>query len=357
LETDGSLTDQQKNSTGRLTIPNGTYHYFDSNDNRVDVNGGSRTFDVLMTYEEPDYYEFEPHINGSYVGFRGAADGGLQGKSLSWSLLGVNLSGNFPNFRTFRQQMAAYVPYVERDSSGRNYAFRMVNPSSPQTAVSIPVSGRYRLRMRGADGKTFFRSDWKEYEAGANPAHTVVLPNDIDPQGVKRVFVDARLREDAYNPDRVYCYGWRLDVCDRSNEGLADDSVLTSPLSLEVGEEKEFRVTFKDGYYASETGILISDESVLENTSWNYDESTRTCVFTLKALKPGRTNFSVTYDDNVVGWYHTAYTDAIVGDGGSGGSPADGSGGGGGCGASGGWFAALALGAAVLAVKKRCWEN
>jgi hypothetical protein len=347
---DGYLSEQEKSYVGYLAIPNGVYHYFDADDNRIDVNGESKTFDLIKTYEEPDYTEFSPAINGSNVFFKGAADGGLQGKQYSYNLLGVDSAGYFPNFRTFGQQMATYVPYIERDSSGRNYTFRMVNPRNTGVSLSVPSSGRYRIRMRDEDGNTIFRSDWKTSEAGADPAYSVTLPNDVDAQSIRRIIVDAQLDEDsAYN--RYSRYGWRFDVCDRTNSGIVDDSALNTPVSINVGEEAEIRIAFKDGYRGSTTTsyrpIIITDRTVLENDSWTYDTNTKEGVFRLRGLKDGRTTFSVAYYGEESGWYHTAFTEVIVGSGGSGG-------GGGGCSvASGGMFAILALGATVFSSKKR----
>jgi hypothetical protein len=351
FEVEGELTEQEKNSTGFLTLENGSYHYFDDNNNRIDVNGESKTFELRMTYEEPGYYEFMPLIDNKKIFFKGAADGGLQGKPGSWSLLGENVSGNVPNFKTFDQQMATYVPYIERDSSGRNYTFRMVNPRNTGVSLPVPSSGRYRIRMRDEDGNTLFRSDRKTYEAGADPSHSVTIPDGVNPQSVKHILVDAQLYEDPINPDRSHYYIWRFDVCDRTNSGIADDSALNTPVSINVGEEAEIRITFKDGYRGSTTTyyrpIIITDRTVLENDSWTYDTNTKEGVFKLRGLKAGRTTFSVAYQGEESGWYHTAFTEVIVGGGGSGG-------GGGGCNvAGGGMFAVFMICAVSVAWKTR----
>jgi hypothetical protein len=356
VEVNGELSDQEKNSVGSLTVENGEYHYFDNNGNRVDVNGQSKTFDLVLGYEEPGYSEFYPQV---YL--KGAADGGLQGKRFTYSLLGVDdVSRVFPNFRTFSQQMATYVPYIERDSSGRNYTFRMVNPRDPEKGLSVPVSGRYRIRMYDRDNYRIFNTGWKDKEAGANPADTVVLPDEVNPADVDQIRVDFQLYENvaAVDYSDFYYYRWRFDVCTKTDAGIAANSDLFTPFSINVGEEVELKVTFDAAYNGDSSAnykpIIISDRTVLDNSSWNYDPVTKEGVFKLKGLKDGRASFAVAYigdeDYNTSGWYHTTFTEVTVGGIVGGGS---GSLSGGGCNALTGSFAALALGVAVLAIKKR----
>jgi hypothetical protein len=352
---EGELTQQDKDSEGNLTIENGSYYYYDYDGNRVNVNGENKTFALHLDYEEPGYYEFFPKINNRNVLFYGATDGGLQGKWFVYSLLGEEEEVTVPNYRTFSQQMATYVPYVERDTSGRNYTFRMVNPNSPQTPLAVPVEGRYRLRMRDASGDTLFRSGWKDCQAGESPAYSVTLPSDVNPQEIANILADVLLYDDPNKPNFRHRYIWRFDVCTETNDGITAASIPQSPLTVAVGEEVEVRITFKDGYRGESTTsnepIFISDRAVLDSNSWSYDPDTKEGVFKLKGLKSGRTRYAIGYsvDADTYGWYHTSFVDVVVGDG----SSSGGSGGGGGCNALGGAFAALALGAAALATRKR----
>ena len=325
---DRAQTEQDKTEIGSLSIVDGTYFYYDENGQKINVNNETRTFPLVYESGDDTYVEYMPKFGNSYI-FPRDGDGYLQNKILNWLFFGENYSTTVPNFRTIARQLETYVPYAEHDSSKRTYSMRMAHPSNTGRALSVPYSGRYRMRFRSADGIQIARSDWQYYEAGAAPTVEYTLPSGVDPSDVHNILLDAHIDEDGR-----YRYVWRLFMANESNLGVADSSLLNETVSMDVGSEYEFRISFKTGYdsYDPPKPLLIADKSVLSLVSWTYDNITHKGIARFRGLKDGETTIRILYErintDNTYDELYTTAIKVIVGDGNTGnGSSGSGSGG------------------------------
>ncbi|GHV47238.1 hypothetical protein FACS1894204_10390 [Synergistales bacterium] len=340
-------TEENQSVVGFLTIPNGTYYYYDSKGNRVNVNGEDRTFDLTYNAGTSNYMSFVPSLDGREVVFLGS-DGLLQGKPYTWSLFESTFNGTIPAFRTLAQQRATYVPYIEK-TAPNVIEWRMILPENTSKALAVPYSGRYRIWVRDKNQRTLSQSAWSEFAANATPKGSYTVPADVNAQDVAMILVDIQLREEGPSGPR-YRYTWDFFVANRSNQGIASLAALEGPLNLEVDGESINTILFRDGYYSysSPIPVLVADPSVLQAT-WDYNSSLKTGTLSLKALKSGTTSVSILYRYNdgtgAIGYETVPLTVVVTGSGNDGGND-DGNdggsgGGGGGCDVGAG---ALALG-------------
>lgn len=305
---DRPQTEQDKSDIGSLAISGGTYYYFDESGQQVNVNGETRTFPLVYNSGDDTYVEYTLKLGNRYIFPRGG-DGSLQNKRLDWLFFGENYVTTIPNFRTTAKQLENYVPYAEHDSSKRAYSMKMVHPSNTGKALSIPFSGRYRIRFRSADGSQIAQSDWQYYEAGETPAVEYTLPNGVEPSNVHNILLDAHIDEDGR-----FRYIWRFFMADESNAGVADTSPLNETVSIDIGGEHEFKISFKSGYdsYDTTKPFLVADKSVLSVTSWTYDYATHEGTAILRGLKDGETTVRVLYEKiNSDSTYDELYTTAV----------------------------------------------
>ncbi|GHS93654.1 hypothetical protein AGMMS50276_04660 [Synergistales bacterium] len=341
-------TEENQSAIGSLTIPNGTYYYYDSKGNRVNVNGEDRTFNLTYVSGASDYVEFIPSLDGSEVVFWGS-DGLLQRKAYIWSLFGSTFNGTIPALRTFAQQRATYVPYIEK-TAPNVIEWRMILPENTSKALAVPYSGRYRIRVRDKSRRTLGQSAWSEFAANAIPKGSFTVPANVNAQDVARILVEVQLREEGPSGPR-YRYAWDFFVANRSNQGIASSAALGGPLNLKVDDEEPITILFRDSYYSymNPNPILVADPSVLRAT-WDYNSNLPGGTLTLKALKSGTTSVSVLYEYNdgtgAVGYETVPLTAVVTGSGDPGSGNNSGSGGGGcdvGAGALGVAFAAGAI--------------
>lgn len=291
-------------------------------------------------------------------------DGNLQGKVVEWLLLGESGTAKVPYFRTTSQQLTSYVPYVERDSLGKTYTWRMIDPKDPTKAISIPYYGRYRIRFFDNTGALVAGSDYITIEANKVVSGTFTLADSVDEKKIAEVLVFAYINESP--SENRYGYRWRFDVLNKGNEGLVDATPLTSPISLDIDEEAEITFKFGDDYRSSfinndtlpelvyenpGTPVLIGDKSILKLVSWGYDTTTKEAILKVKALKKGETTISIIYhNDSTDFGYYTIPTRVLVA-GGNDDNGGDG-GGSGGCSAAGFGFATALMAGAVLMKRK-----
>lgn len=328
-EVDRAQTEQDKSHVGSITIPNGSYYYNNADGNVIEVSNEDRTFDLTYYGGGDNYVEFSPSENGGRVWFRGGkAESSLLGKNFSWSLFGNTIEDAFPVFTTTQQQLASFVPYIERDSSRENITLRVINPGDTGKAVSLPSAGRYRIRFRNYNGNLLEWSGWQYFDSGdvIDKIYTMAT----DPDLTRQIIVDIQLYQDAGNLNKRFNYLWRFDVIDRSNQGVVDITPLTSPINMEGEEQIEIKIRYADGYRSSfindQNGgnpILIGNNSVI-SVLWAYDEKTREITLTIKGLKEGETTLSLMYNNSALGKsFHTIPTRVVVsgkatgGDGGS----------------------------------------
>ena len=289
-------TEADKSVTGSLEIKNSTYSYYNEDWKLVDVNNQDKIFDLKYDYGDAETVEFSPKIADRTIYFHKIADGGLQNKAFSWSILGSSGRGVIHNFRTTQQQVTSYVPYAEL--SGNNLIARMVNPSDISKAVNVPYKGNYSIRAYDRDSKTIFSSELKNFTA--NTPHTMTF--SLTPEAMANavtIRINAWIFENAVEPEYKYRYVWYFWRTNKSNEGVSNADA-AEPINLKVGEETVLDAVLKEGYYGvPETGIVtnpvfIGDKSVLQS-SWSYNETTRTYSVTLKGLKDGVTDASIYY--------------------------------------------------------------
>ena len=317
-EIERAQTEQDKSHFGSITIPNGSYYHYDSNGNVVNVDNATRTFDLTYISGANDYVEFAPHNEGRWIWLRGKAQTSLPGKSFTWSLFDANYSDTFPNFYTTQQQLATYVPYIERDATKQNYTIRMVRPTDTGTPLAVPYETRYRLRFRNTNGNVVENSGWIYYDAGATLQNTYTT--SVDPESVNSLFFDVQTYQDTSTPSRRYRYIWRFDIIDKGNQGIVDPTPLTTPIALETNEQTEIKIRYADGYRSSflddpdgGNPVLIGDASVLSLVSWTYDKNTREIAVALKGLKQGETTLSLMYRDETANrGYHTIPVRVLV---------------------------------------------
>jgi len=243
LEYDRPATVADESAVGPFTIKNGTYAYWDENNQRQNVAGENRTFALRYLSGDPTYVEFGPrHTNGneSEILFRRSADGGLQGKAFNWDLDGDSGSGTVPNFRTTKEQHETYAPYVELTDT--SVIWKMVSPVTGE-AINVPFQSRYRIALLDSNGSQLERSDLQPFNADIAPSG--VFNFSVQRQDIKRVRIDAYMDAQEVPANSAYSYRWNFFVATESDAGIT--SGLT-PLNLNAGEERTLSFTFEGGY-------------------------------------------------------------------------------------------------------------
>ncbi|MDR3231960.1 MAG: hypothetical protein LBT65_11015 [Synergistaceae bacterium] len=298
-----------ESAVGAFTIKNGTYAYWDENDQRQNVAGEDKTFDLRYQGGDATYAEFSPRFaNGINVLFRRAADGGLQGKAYNWTLNGDSSSGTMPNFRTTKEQLDAYVPYVELGSSA--VSWKMVLPKTGG-AVVVPFQSRYRIGLWAKDGTRLARSDWQPFEANATPSGEFPIPADVDKQAINRVRME--VQDVQANPALPYRYRWEFFVAAHKEEDVSG----LAPLKLQPGKEEIVKLTLQPGVRLDRNTLYpfsIGDRSVLEDTDWTTEIETNVVTLTLTGLKEGTTDLAVVYRDAAGDFCYTAPVQVVVAD-------------------------------------------
>ena len=357
VEDDVKMTEALLKEKGSFTILGGRYTFWNGDQDEA-VDGADKTFDLLPEEgaEAGDEFWFEPkNAKGKWISFWGAADGGLQGRTVKWSLLGKEGMETIPNWRTTQRQLETYVPYVELIRDGENVTgvrWRLVNPKAPSQPVSLPELSYVRVRVFDRSGKRVLNGDWKKFKENEAPSGEERF-GPLAYSELYRVWVRYDTRE-----GNDFCnYAWYFYERTQSDAGVASWGGLSEkPVKLKAGETKEVSLELKSGYYVWTVDTAqVGEASVL--SAEDKGAEAPQVKLALKGLKPGKTTLSIVYDhdegENRRDYrYNTVPVEVWVTDeqgnvpGGS-----SGSGGGGGCDAGFGVLA-LALGAAFL-LKRR----
>ena len=364
-DNDVKMTEALLKEKGSFTILGGRYTFWNGDRDEA-VDGADKTFDLLPEEgaEAGDDLVFDPrNAKGKWIDFEGAADGGLQGRTVRWSLLGTERTETIPNWRTTQRQLETYVPYVELIRDGGNVTgvrWRLVNPKAPSQPVSLPEASDVRVRAFDRSGNRVLNGDWKKFKANEAPSGEERF-GPLAYSELYRVWI----RYDTGEGGDFCCYVWKFYERTQSDAGVASWGGLSEkPVKLKAGETREVSLELKPGYHAESSLALVGDIAVL---SAEDKESRDTQVrLTLKGVKPGKTTLSIVYahdegKDRYDYRYNTVPVEVWVTDeqgnvpgGSSGPKPGYGEveeGGGGGCDAGFGVLA-LALGAAFL-LKRR----
>lgn len=290
-------TDQDLTTIGSLMIQNASYHYFDENGNRINVNNEDRSFNLCFVGGDSSYVEFAPKTtNNKFIYFRGAAESGLINKTFLWKLTTDEavpyVQEIVPNFRSTAEQLTSFVPYIEIGSNG--ISWRMINASDPSKAVSVPFKNSYRIFLYDANNNLLARSD---HDFSANQAPSGILPLSATPVYYARML--AFINENPAYPDFQHRYVWNFWGSRISNDGVANVADL-KPLTLKVGEQTTLKIALSTGYYGHtqnalvQNPVFIGDRSILQAGNV-FDSATNSYTLTLKGLQKGTTTLSVLY--------------------------------------------------------------
>ena len=348
---DRPITAEDSNVKGSLTIKNGTFRYYGQLGEKVVegfYNNQDATFDFIPSFPlivgSSNQPEYQPSESGVPISFTGTADGGLQGKSIVWSLYNINVSNRsetIPNFRTTPQQLETYIPYVEYVRNGTTVTgikWRLVKPGDTTKAVLTPQKTSVRIRLTDTDGKRLMNIPSEIFEAGAIPSGVFDIPNSITEGNIRNVEMRIFPYEEGFNPGKEY-YRWFFYPRSVSNKGLENDAAL-SAIETATGGTKEIKFILKESYWKNDaiSKLIIGDASVLAYEKWDYNTTTRESTLVLKGLRSGTTTLSIPYTDRNGSNYQTVPVNVTVTGAGS-----DSSGGSSGCNAGGLGLMALAL--------------
>lgn len=358
VEDDVKMTEALLKEKGSFTILGGRYTFRNGDEDEA-VVGADKTFDLLPEEgaEAGDDLFFEPrNAKGEWIGFRGAADGGLQGRTVKWDLLGTEGTETIPNWRTTQRQLETYVPYVELIREGENVTgvrWRLVNPKAPSQPVSLPEGSKVRVRAFDRSGKRVLNGGWKEFKANEAPSGEERF-GPLSYSELYRVWI----RYDTREGNDLCRYVWIFYERTQSDAGVASWGGLSEkPVKLKAGETREVSLELKSGYYAENRSTLVGDSAVL--SAEDKGAEAPQVKLALKGLKPGKTTLSIVYDhdegeNRSDHRYNTIPVEVWVTDEQGnvpGGSSGSGGGSGGGC-DTGFGVLALVLGAAFL-LKRR----
>ncbi|MBQ7220211.1 MAG: hypothetical protein IJS28_04445 [Synergistaceae bacterium] len=197
-------SDEYVNAQGIMTLSGGNYSWWSGQ--RMLSNAGTAHNFILLTNsmkrggdhwvfgenvsDYPDYMPVnlppygEAHALATmhYVNFFYGADEGMKGVNVSWDFPGLsslNGRGTVPNFRTTREQLNNFVPYIEilsddAEGSISGIRWRIVDPSD----TSAPKPQNFRLCVKSAivngwEVDSYYAEPMTYIEAGETPEGTI----------------------------------------------------------------------------------------------------------------------------------------------------------------------------------------
>ena len=356
---DVKMTEALLKEKGSFTILGGRYTFWNGDEDET-VDGTDKTFDLLPEEgaEAGDDLSFDPkNAKGEWISFWGTADGGLQGRTVRWSLLGKEGTETIPNWRTTQRQLETYVPYVELIRDGESVTgvrWRLVNPKAPSQPVPLPEISQVRVMVFDRSGKRVWDGDWKKFKENEAPSGEERF-GPLAYSELYRVWV----RYDTGEGGDYCCYVWKFYERTQSDAGVASWGGLSEkPVKLKAGETREVSLELKSGYYVWTVDTAQVGEASVLSAENNGSKDTQVKL-TLKGLKPGKTTLSIGYnhdegENRSDHRYNTIPVEVWVTDEQGnvpGGSSGSGGGSGGGC-DTGFGVLALVLGAAFL-LKRR----
>ena len=200
--------------TGTLTLNGGSYSFW--NDGKLQkVSGNQQTFNLAFA---PDgqvgsgFLDYPPVNNaGNFLRFMVEADGGLNGitgSAVFPDKPDYNVQDSLPNFKTTREQLNTFVPYVEYIRSGSQVTgltWRVVNPADTSKAVSQDFEMRFRVRAVYASGyDNLYNGSNMTIPAGEIPEGTITFDEPINESEIWAIRIRLRTYETGSSSD----YDW-----------------------------------------------------------------------------------------------------------------------------------------------------
>ena len=303
-------TEAYQNAKGTFTITGGRYTFWNgTEDEEVSDPMDVRTFEIAgdnMETGKKGLYYILRDARGRELSFRGAADTGLNGKTVRWEFPEhpeLNLSAKVPNCRSTAAHMRDCVPYVELVRSGGNVKevhWRFVNPKD--TSKAVKVKEPYHVRIRIYDhtkDRMAYQGKWQSFKKGAAPQGKETLKTSIPEKDICFVRVQ-------FYSDRMR-YAWYFYPCPEDDGGIVDRGELAAPITLKAGETRAVTVKMAEGFnlVPRQKRVLVGDSDIL---SAETTQTGDTVTLTLTGQKPGRTTVSLTYYHDVREDHHQRMT-------------------------------------------------
>ena len=302
-------TEAYKNAKGTLTLTGGEYTFRDESEISVSDPLEVRAFDLKqtgITVGKKGIWYMMTDARGNEISFRGAADTGLNGKTVRWKFPEypeLNGQGKIPKFRSTARQLKDFVPYVELIRSAKGIAgvrWYFVKPGETANALKVPDALRVHVRVWDHTKVAFaYRNKWQDFKKGTIPQGTETFKTAIPEKDFCWVEVIFRVDDGRH--------AWRFSPRPESDEGIADRDGLAGPVTLKAGETRKVTVKMGEGFKLVPRAkkVLAGDGSIL---SAGAEQTDGTVTLSLKGLKPGRTTVRFIYYHDGKGDTHQRIT-------------------------------------------------
>ncbi len=189
LDFDSIATREDVNRSGTITIAGGNYSFWNGKEMQR-VSGTQQTFKLNFESwsgvgDNVAYMLVMDNDEEFSCGVE--ADNGLNGISASWNFPdkpSYNGQGVVPNYKTTREQLNTFVPYVEYIRSGSSVTgikWRVVNPSDTSKPLSQDFGMSFNVNhVCDAYGDYLYSGPWEYIEPGRIPEGTVMFDEPID---------------------------------------------------------------------------------------------------------------------------------------------------------------------------------
>ena len=186
---DSVATEEDVKRSGTITVEGGNYSFWNGKEMQK-VSGTQETFNLEFESwsgvgENVGYMLVMD--NGEEFSCGVEADNGLNGVSASWNFPdkpSFNGRGVVPNYKTTREQLNTFVPYVEYIRSGSSVTgikWRVVNPSDTSKPLSQDVGMTFSVNhVYDAYRNSLYSGPWDFIEPGKTPEGTVMFDEPID---------------------------------------------------------------------------------------------------------------------------------------------------------------------------------
>ncbi len=199
--------------SGQMTITGAEYSLWNGSTKLNISPANSHTFTLKADSADSGgrYTEYRPiGNNDTQAAFLDSADGGMNGATVRWSFPDAPLNfsrARIPDCLTTREQLEAFVPYIECVSSGdtvTGLSWRIVSPDD--TSSSLPLQENIMLKVSayGMDNTNFYSSAWFGIDSGDEPEGTVSFAEPVTSSDLRLIVVNyCKGRDDSQ------IYQWR----------------------------------------------------------------------------------------------------------------------------------------------------
>ena len=264
-----TVTAENMNLTGNLTISGGRYSFWNGTELEK-VSGTQKTFGLRLPTSAGlgDNAEFYPFTDaGGNLRLGVEADSGLNGVTMSWNfptMTSLNGSCTLPSFLTTAQQLENYVVYFEFIRSGENVTginWRVVKASDTSTALTLSYPVNFiRLRIWNFDEERIvnLRPDFY-MEAGQTLEGTLTFDSPIKESDIWRVRTKFYTYDDEAAGEIGKCHYW--DYCKATEPKLYLWNHHASNASLVNGKSDYSTAKFSDIFFDVETENTVQVEN------------------------------------------------------------------------------------------------